>query len=110
MLHVSGMLKKHNSRIRGSKNPHETRKLERYTPTVKVWCQIMHDKINEPSSFAEKSIAAQIYLDVLTENLVPQLEEYQSLVFPAGRCTISLGFGSLAISERNISDSANWTQ
>ena len=36
----------------------------------------MHDKI----FFAEKSITAQIYLDLLTEYVSPQLEQYQTLV------------------------------
>ena len=40
----------------------------------------MHDKIIGPFFFAEKSITAQIYLDVLTEYVATQLEQYQSQV------------------------------
>ena len=40
----------------------------------------MHDKIIGPFFFAEKSITAQIYLDLLTEYVSPQLEQYQPLV------------------------------
>ena len=40
----------------------------------------MHDKIIGPFFFAEKSITAQIYLDVLTEYVSPQLEQYQPQV------------------------------
>ena len=36
----------------------------------------MHDKIIGPFFFAEKSITAQIYLDILTEYVSPQLEQY----------------------------------
>ena len=79
-FHVSGLTKRHNSRIRGSQNPHETYKLERDSPKLNVWCGIMHDKIIGPFFFAEKSITAQIYLDLLTEYASPQLEQYQPLV------------------------------
>ena len=40
----------------------------------------MHDKIIGPLFFAEKSITAQIYLDLLTEYVSPQLEQYQPQV------------------------------
>ena len=40
----------------------------------------MHDKIIGPFFFAKKSITAQIYLDVLTEYVSPQLEQYQPQV------------------------------
>ena len=43
--HASGMLNRHNSRIRGSDNPQETQQLERYTPKVKVYCRTMHNII-----------------------------------------------------------------
>ena len=37
----------------------------------------MRDKIIGPFFFAEKSITAQIYLDLLTEYVSLQLEQYQ---------------------------------
>ena len=40
----------------------------------------MHDKIIGSFFFAEKSITAQIYLDVSTEYVSPQLEQYQPQV------------------------------
>ena len=40
----------------------------------------MHDEIIGPFFFAEKSITAQIYLDVLTKYVSPQLEQYQPQV------------------------------
>ena len=79
-FHVSGLINRHNSRIWGSQNPHETYELERDSPELNVWCGIMHDKIVGPFFFAEKSIAAQIYLDLLTEYVSPQLEQYQPQV------------------------------
>ena len=75
-FHVSGLINRHNSRISGSPNPHETYELERDSPILSVWCEVMHDKIIGPFFFAEKSIAAQIYLDLLTEYVSPQFEQY----------------------------------
>ena len=73
-FHVSGLLKRQNLRIWGSENPHDTCELKRDSPKIDVWCGLMHDKIIGPFFFAEKSITAQIYLDVLTEYVSPQLE------------------------------------
>ena len=44
-FHVSGLTNRHNSRIWGLQNPHETYELERDSPKLNVWCGIMHDKI-----------------------------------------------------------------
>ena len=74
-FHVSRLIYRHNSKIWGSENPHETYELERDSPKLIVWCGIMHDKIIGPFFFAEKSITAQIYLDLLTEYVSPQLEQ-----------------------------------
>ena len=79
-FHVSGLLNRHNLRIGSSENPHDTCELERDSPKLNVWCGIMHDKIIGPFFFAEESITAQIYLDVLTEYVSPQLEQYQPQV------------------------------
>ena len=79
-FHVSGLINRHNSRIRGSQNPHETYKFEQDPPKLIVWCGIMHDKIIGSFFFNEKSITAQIYLGILTEYVSPELEQYQPLV------------------------------
>ena len=79
-FHVSGLLNRHNLRIWCSENPHDTCELELDSPKLNVWCGIMHDKIIGPFFFAEKSITAQIYLKVLTEYALPQLEQYQPQV------------------------------
>ena len=73
-FHISGLQNRHNLRIWGSENPHDTCEFKRDSPKLNVWCGIMHDKIMGPFFFAEKSITAQIYLDVLTEYVLPQLE------------------------------------
>ena len=85
-FHVSGLINRHKFGIWGSQNLHETYELERDSPELNVWCGIMHDKIIGPFFFAEKSIAAQIYLDLLTEYVSPQLEQYQPLVILQQEC------------------------
>ena len=85
MFHVSGLLNRHYVRIWGLENLHDTRELERNSPKLNVWCGIMHDKIIGPFFFAEKSITAQIYLNVLTEYVSLQLEQYQpQVIFQRG--------------------------
>ena len=74
-FHVSGLINRHNSRIWGSQNPHETYELERDSLKPIVWCGIMHDKIIGPFFFAEKLITAQIYLDLFTEYVSLQFEQ-----------------------------------
>ena len=76
-FHVSGLLNRHNLRIRGSENSQDTCELERDSPKLNVWCGIIHNKIIGPFFFAEKSITTQTYLDVTTEQMSPQLEQYQ---------------------------------
>ena len=51
-FHVSGLINRHNSRIWGLQNSHETYELERDSPKLDVWCGIMHDKIIGPFFFA----------------------------------------------------------
>ena len=53
-FHVSGLINRHNSRIWGLQNPHETYELERDFPKLNVWCEIMRDKIIGPFFFAER--------------------------------------------------------
>ena len=66
-FHVSGLLNRHNLRIWDSENPHDTCELKWNSPKLNVWCGIMQDKIIDPFFFTEKSITAQIYLNILTE-------------------------------------------
>ena len=74
-FHVSGLLNRHNLEY-GAWRVHMIPVSLNGTP-LNMWCGIMHDKIIGPFFFAEKSITAQIYLDVLTKYVPPQLEQYQ---------------------------------
>ena len=91
-FHVSGKVNKHNIQIWGSQNPCEV--LERDSPKINVWCGLMHNQIIGPFIFAESTITANIYLDMLKHYVVPQLEEFQPRVVSARRCPSTLGFDS----------------
>ena len=79
-FHVSGKVNKHNIRIWGSQNPCEVLERERDSPKINVWCGLMHNQIIGPFIFAESTITANIYLDMLKHYVVPQLEEFQPRV------------------------------
>ena len=79
-FHVSGKVNKHNIRIWGLQNPCEVLERERDSPKINVWCGLMHNQIIDPFIFAESTITANIYLDMLKHYVVPQLEEFQPRV------------------------------
>ena len=79
-FHVSGKLNKHNVRIWGSENPHASRELQRDSPKVNVWCGIMCNRIIGPFFFNEASITADVYLDLLTKYVAPQLIDFQPTI------------------------------
>ena len=79
-FHVSGKLNKHNARIWGSEQPLEIRELERDSPQVIVWCGLKCNRVIGPFFFDEKTITADVYLDLLTEYVVPQLIHSQSTI------------------------------
>ena len=64
----------------GSQNPCEVLERERDSPKINVWCGLMHNQIIGPFIFAESTITANIYLDMLKHYVVPQLEEIQPRV------------------------------
>ena len=75
-FHVSGKLNKHNVRIWGSENLHASRELQRDSPKVYVWYGIMCNRIIGPFFFNEASVTANVYLDLLTEYVAPQLIDF----------------------------------
>ena len=79
-FHVSGKVNKHNIRIWGSQNPCEVLEKERDNPKINVWCGLMHNQIIGPFIFAESTITANVYLDMLKHYVIPQLEEFQPRV------------------------------
>jgi hypothetical protein len=51
------------------------REHERDSPKVNVWCDLMHDRIISPFFFAEKTVTANVYLDMLEQFVISQLRE-----------------------------------
>ncbi|KAJ4428941.1 hypothetical protein ANN_25937 [Periplaneta americana] len=74
-FHVSGKVNRHNCRIWGSENPSVVIEHQRDSPKWNVWCGIMRDRIIGPYFFAEKTVTANTYLDMLQLYAVPQLPD-----------------------------------
>ncbi|GBN06732.1 hypothetical protein AVEN_109422-1 [Araneus ventricosus] len=64
-------------RIWGSENPHAIQEVERNSPKIHVWCVLLHDAAIGPFFFAETSITAKIYLDMLQIYSIPQMQLLQ---------------------------------
>ena len=73
-FHLSGVVNKQNCRIWGEQNPHTFVEYQRDSPKVNVWCAVSQNKIYGPFFFAEKTITAGSYLDMLENFFYPQLE------------------------------------
>ncbi|KFM68034.1 hypothetical protein X975_05352, partial [Stegodyphus mimosarum] len=80
-FHFSGIVNRHNVRIRGSENPREYSEAQRDSPKVNVWCGLMHDRVIGHFFFTEKMDSSVVYLDKLENFVFPQLEELQPHVF-----------------------------
>lgn len=74
-FHLSGKVNRHNVRIWGTEHPHTIVEYERDSPKVNVFCAISRHKVYGPFFFAERTVTGHTYLDMLTEWLMPQLEE-----------------------------------
>lgn len=74
-FHVSGKVNRHNCRIWGSEKPHAVREHMRDSPKVNVWCGLFHDRVIGPFFFAEQTISGIVYLDMLENFVMPQLED-----------------------------------
>lgn len=71
---VSGSVNTHNVRIWGSENPHAFVQNIRNCPKVNVFCAVSMFKVYGPFFFCEKSVTGHVYLDMLENFLMPQLE------------------------------------
>jgi hypothetical protein len=74
-FHVSGTVNTHNLRIWGSENPHFLREHIRDSPKINVCCGLMHDRMIGPFFFVENTVSANVYLDMLTNYAIPQLQD-----------------------------------
>ncbi|GBM91195.1 hypothetical protein AVEN_184531-1 [Araneus ventricosus] len=71
------MVNRRNVRIWGSENPRISSQLQRDSSKGNVWRGLMPNKVIGPFFFTEKSITANVYLDLLQLFIAPQLEEFQ---------------------------------
>lgn len=72
-FHVSGKVNRHNVRIWGSENPHQTVEHERDSPKVNVFCAVSQTKVYGPHFFEENTVNGASYLAMLQNWLFPQL-------------------------------------
>lgn len=73
-FHLSGKVNRHNVRIWGTGNPHATLEHQRDSPKVNVFCAISHAKVYGPFFFHERTVNGHVFLDMLQQWLLPQLE------------------------------------
>jgi len=74
-FHVSGRVNTHNCRIWGSENPRVSLEHVRDSPKVNVFCALSKERVYGPFFFMETTITGIVYLDMLQEFLIPQLDE-----------------------------------
>ncbi|XP_023725909.1 uncharacterized protein LOC111874552 [Cryptotermes secundus] len=74
-FHVSGKVNTHNCRIWGSENSRVSLEHVRDSPKVNVFCALSTERVYGPFFFMERTITGSVYLDMLQEFLIPQLDE-----------------------------------
>ncbi|GFX86737.1 DUF4817 domain-containing protein [Trichonephila clavipes] len=70
-----GKVNRHNLRFWGTENVYVTLEHQRDSPKMNVFCALSNSCVFGPFFFAENSINGDIYQDMLSEWLLPQLEE-----------------------------------
>jgi hypothetical protein len=74
-FHVSGKVNTHNCRIWGSENPRFFLKDVPDSPKVNMFCSLSKERLYGPFLLMETTITGIVYLDMLREFLIPQLDE-----------------------------------
>ncbi|PNF20647.1 hypothetical protein B7P43_G03034 [Cryptotermes secundus] len=74
-FHVSGKVSTHNCTIWGSENPRVSLEHVHDSPKMHVFCTLSKERVYGPFSFMETTITGSVFLDVLQEFLIPQLDE-----------------------------------
>jgi hypothetical protein len=74
-FHVSGNVSTHNCRIWGSKNPRVFLEHVHDSPRVNVFCALSRQRAYGPFFFVETMITGIVYLDMLQQFVIPQLDE-----------------------------------
>jgi hypothetical protein len=74
-IHISGKVNTHNCRIWGSENPRVSLEHVRDSPKVTMFCALSQERVYGPFFFMEMTITSIVYLDMLQQFLIPQLDE-----------------------------------
>ena len=74
-FHLCGKVNRHNVRIWGTENPKCVAEVERDSPIVNVFCTVSTFKVYGSFFFLEQTVTGTAFLDILTERLLPQLNE-----------------------------------
>ncbi|GBN35280.1 hypothetical protein AVEN_125577-1 [Araneus ventricosus] len=67
-------------------NPRAVQEVERNSPKINVWCALLYDTVIGPFFFAETSVTASIYLDVMQSYATPQMQHLQPTAYLPTRC------------------------
>jgi hypothetical protein len=74
-FHVSVKVNTHNCRIWGSENPRVSLEHVRDSPKVNAFCVLSKERVYGLFIFMETTITSIVYLDMLQQFLIPQLDE-----------------------------------
>jgi len=72
-FHISGKENRHNVRIWGTEQPHAQIEHQRDYPKVSVSCAVSREKLHGPFFFTEATVTGDLFLDMLENWLLPQL-------------------------------------
>ena len=75
IFHVSGRVNTHTCLIWGTENSHVSYELERASPKENVWCRVTSEKVYRSFFFAEETVHAVNYFDMIKQYVVPQLQQ-----------------------------------
>ena len=80
-FHVSGKVNQHNVRICSSENPHVVNEHIRDSTKVNVWCGLLHNRLVGPFFYAENTVTATIYMNMLKDSPSHRLKTCNSISF-----------------------------
>jgi hypothetical protein len=79
--HVSGKVSTHNCRIWGSENPRVFLEHVPDSSKVNVFCALSKERVSGLFFFMKMTITSIVYLDMLQQLLIPQLDPFTSSTY-----------------------------
>jgi hypothetical protein len=101
-FHLCGKVNRHNLRFWGTEHPRATLQHERDSPKVNVFCAITNRSVFGSFFFAETTVTGCTYLDMLSEWLLPQLEEEVPDLILQQDCAHHIGMDTYPITSTTI--------